>query len=422
MLVPTEIRTPRLLLRPWRPTDAAELLPILESNREHLGPWIPTRVSTPVPVPELAERLAEFNLDFESARGWRFGMFAPDESRVLGEIGLYPRDASRRVPYGEATCVELGYWLRADATGQGLVTEAAEALLALAATLPRLSHVEVRCDARNAPSAAVPKRLGFVLASTIADSGVRAGDEDVELQIWTRPLVRAEDDARLMRLHVDALYTRDDRGRMLRVNEPAGGPAPRFFLGRTARGCEWRVRDDVTDDVVAELAAAVARERSGDLELTPPDAPTPYESILARVTPVERVESGPAFVCPPDLGVDARAIRITNANAELLRTHLSAWLGDVQTAQPMFALVVDGDAVALCASVRITPAAHEAGVETTPAYRKQGYAAAVVSAWAKAVREAGAEPLYSTSWRNVASRAVARKLGLRLFGSDLHFT
>lgn len=189
MLVPTEIRTARVLLRPWRAEDAPELLPILEANRDHLGPWIPARVSTPVPVPELAERLAGYSREFEAAREWRYGMFSPDESTLLGEIGLYPRDAAGRVAYADASCVEMGYWLRADATGQGLVTEAAEVLLDLAAKLPRLSHVEIRCDARNAPSAAIPKRLGFTLATTIAERTVPSTAEPIYLQVWTRSLI-----------------------------------------------------------------------------------------------------------------------------------------------------------------------------------------------------------------------------------------
>ncbi len=422
MSVPTELRTARLLLRPWRADDAAELLPILEANRAHLGPWIPARVSTPVPEPELAERLAGFASEFQAGREWRYGMFARDGSRILGEVGLYPRSDTCRVAYEDATCVEVGYWLRADATGQGLVTEATEAMLAIAATLPRLSRAEIRCDARNAPSAAVPKRLGFALAWTIEQQPVNGSGEIVQLQVWTRPLAPADDDARLMRLHIDALYTHDDRGRMLRVNEPGGGPAPRFFLGRTMSGYEWRVRDDVADDVMRELAAEIAKEHPGDETLGPPAMPTPYESILTRVAPLRRIESGPAFLCPPDLGVDARAVRVTDANAAILRRHLPAWLGDVPTAQPMFALVVGGSAVAVCASVRITPVAHEAGVDTAPTFRGKGYAPAVVSAWANAVRGVGAAPLYSTSWQNVASQAVARKLRLRLFGTDLHFT
>ena len=188
MSVPTEIRTSRFLLRPWRATDAPELLPVLEANREHLGPWIPARVSTPVPIPELEQRLAGFEADFAASREWRYGMFSPDGVRVLGEVGLYPRSAAGRAHYAAASCVELGYWLRSDATGGGLITEASRVLLAEAAKLERLTHVEIRCDARNLPSAAIPKRLGFTLSETIPDEAIIPAESEVQLQVWTRPL------------------------------------------------------------------------------------------------------------------------------------------------------------------------------------------------------------------------------------------
>lgn len=186
MSVPFELRTARLLLRPWRADDAAQLLPVLEANWEHLGPWIPARVATPVPVPELEERLAGFERDFADAREWRYGVFAPQAGTVIGEIGLYPRDETGRVPFHGADRVELGYWLRSDMTGQGFITEAGRALLGVAATLPHLSHAEIRCDARNAPSAAVPRRLGFVLSTTIVESSPRT--ESVQLEVWTATL------------------------------------------------------------------------------------------------------------------------------------------------------------------------------------------------------------------------------------------
>jgi RimJ/RimL family protein N-acetyltransferase len=188
MPVPVELRTARLLLRPWRAEDAPALYPILETNWEHLGPWIPARVATPAPIPALAERLAGFAADFATAREWRYGMFSPDERDVLGEAGIYPRSAVGRVPYVQADRVELGYWLRVDFTGCGLATEAARALLGVAATLPNLSHVEIRCDARNAPSAAVPQRLGFVLADTIMAPATLAAQPPVATQVWTSPL------------------------------------------------------------------------------------------------------------------------------------------------------------------------------------------------------------------------------------------
>ncbi len=57
-------------------------------------------------------------------------------------------------------------------------------------------------------------------------------------------------------------------------------------------------------------------------------------------------------------------------------------------------------------------------METAADYRGRGYAATVTAAWALAIRASGRIPLYSTSWDNTASLAVARKLGLIAYASD----
>ena len=183
---PVEIRTPRVLLRPWRPEDASALLPVLEANRDHLGPWIPARIATPAPVPILTERLAGFAADFSADREWRFGMFSLANGKLLGEVALFPRAAEGRVSFAEADRVELGYWLRADETGQGFVTEAAKAALNLASHIPRFSRAEIRCDARNGPSAAVPLRLGFTLLITVPEQGIEGVTRD--MQVWVSEL------------------------------------------------------------------------------------------------------------------------------------------------------------------------------------------------------------------------------------------
>lgn len=224
----------------------------------------------------------------------------------------------------------------------------------------------------------------------------------------------APDDLARMRLHAHALFTHDAAGRMLRVNEPNGAAAPRFFLGHTAAGDLLRFRADVSDATVRALTDAWRATPAGVLD------PAPYEAVLARAAPVERVWSGPAFTFPDDLPSPAGTLPITAANADLLRAHLPQWLGDVGVSVPMYAVVADGHAVSVCASVRTTPHANEAGVETAPAYRGRGYAAAAAAAWALAIRAEGRVPLYSTSWDNAASRAVARTLRLHPFGSDLH--
>lgn len=183
---PVEICTERILLRPWRAEDAPALLPVLEANRDHLGPWIPARIATPAPVPVLAERLTGFAADFSADREWRFGMFSLVDGKLLGEVALFPRSEGGRVPFSDADRVELGYWLRADETGHGLVTEAARAAINLASHIPRFSRVEIRCDARNGPSGSIPARLGFRLLNTSPETGTDGVSR--EMQLWVSEL------------------------------------------------------------------------------------------------------------------------------------------------------------------------------------------------------------------------------------------
>lgn len=240
-------------------------------------------------------------------------------------------------------------------------------------------------------------------------------------------------DLALMRWHVEALYTHDDVGRIVRVREHEGARAPRYFLGRTDGGVVCRCRDDVdpaecialhdlaaTDPV--ELTAEVASEgRAVDVAR--------YANLLTPANPVTKVWGGPAYRFPssiPDARVrgdaDAAVVLVTDSNADLLRPLLSAWLPDVHHSPPLMACVAGGEAVAVCGSVRITAKVHEAGVETAAPFRGRGFALAVVAAWAREVRARGAEPLYSTAWSNTASRTVARKLGLVLYGTDLNIS
>jgi hypothetical protein len=226
----------------------------------------------------------------------------------------------------------------------------------------------------------------------------------------------------LMRLHLEALYTHDAHGRMVAVNVPGGGPAPRVFLGRTADGNVWRVRHDLPADVARSLGALCMDVIADAGRLGPLDCVAAFEEVLARSAPIERVWTGPAFHFPARLEPTANTVAITSENRVMLEPHFGAWLDDVPTCQPFLGAVSDGQVVSVCASVRTTRAADEAGVETHPSYRRRGHAARAVAAWAAAVRAAGRIPLYSTSWGNTASQAVAARLALVQFGSDLHIT
>jgi predicted GNAT family acetyltransferase len=68
------------------------------------------------------------------------------------------------------------------------------------------------------------------------------------------------------------------------------------------------------------------------------------------------------------------------------------------------------------------PKVAEAGVYTEDIYRGHGYATNAARGWATAVRATGRQPLYSTSWTNLASQVIAQKLGGVLYGADYNIT
>jgi RimJ/RimL family protein N-acetyltransferase len=226
-------------------------------------------------------------------------------------------------------------------------------------------------------------------------------------------------DQELMTIHVKALFTHDARARLLFVNEPGGGaPAPRLFLGRTSAGNLWRFRAELPDSLIEELEALCADEPAGVESHGRPRHAEAYVRLLETDAPVHRLWAGPAYHFTQYPEPSRPLLVITEANAGMLQGGFEELVAELPDYQPFVAVVEDGRAASVCRSVRITPAAHEAGVETLPDFRGKGYAQDVVAGWARLVRSMSAMPLYSTSWENTASQALAKKLRLVLYGAD----
>jgi len=233
-------------------------------------------------------------------------------------------------------------------------------------------------------------------------------------------------DLQLLTLQADALYTHDPYGRMREVNEPGGARAPRFFFGRTREGHLWRCRDDVAQETVRALERLAADEPvRDDLRAEPRHLPGFLAALRAEAgsTSSDWRYSGPAYRFPDALPPAAATVaRITRTDLPLLRRmnwDLDRTAREFERYEPFMAVIEDGAAVSLCHSARLTARAAEAGVETLEAYRGRGYASIVAVGWAHAIQATDRIPLYSTSWDNLASQAVARRLRLIHYGTDV---
>ena len=229
-------------------------------------------------------------------------------------------------------------------------------------------------------------------------------------------------ETQLIEIQANTLFTHDSNGRLLTNNEPDGEAAPRFFLGRTMAGHICRFRHDLPDDIVRELKSCVAREPIPHDLSEPPLHLEIYKIILESHAPVRNIYHGPAYHFPETIAAPSgiTATRMTQSNAPALQPDFPWLFSQLEFMPPVFAVVQEGRAVAACFSSRFPGAANEAGVHTLEGFRGRGYAAAVVAAWATAIRELGHIPLYGTTWSNFGSQAVARKLGLEMYGDDLH--
>lgn len=187
MKPPDRVQTERLTLRRWSAADAPTLQPVLEANVAHFADWIPKAVAAPAPLDALAERLSGYASAFDEAERWLYAIVTPDERSLLGGIGLYPRNGTGRVPSSQADRVEIGYWLRHDATGLGYATEAARAMIALALAMPHFTSIEIRCDPRNQPSIAIPRRLGFRHVRTVVHPSTASSGPSGETMVWELP-------------------------------------------------------------------------------------------------------------------------------------------------------------------------------------------------------------------------------------------
>ena len=220
----------------------------------------------------------------------------------------------------------------------------------------------------------------------------------------------------LMELVARTLFTRDGAGRLVDVNEPGGPRAPRFYVLWDGRRVRWWVRHDLPSALVVRLGVIVAEHPvPRDLERLPSFA-VEIRAALAEHGPVpDELGGGYEYVFPDALDAPdapAAVVAVTADNAAVLQRWLPEWSTYAATGLPMMAMLVDGAAVAVAACVRFPSDATEAGIETHPAFRGRGYAAAVTAAWARAVRARGLVPLSGTSWKNLASQRVAAKLGL----------
>ena len=179
MSLPTPtLHTARLHLRPFVSADADDLF-ALHSNARVLRYWD----SPPWTEPARAERfLATCEQIAAEGSGARLVLARESDGTFLGWCGLTRYNPDYR-------SASLGYCLTESAWGHGYATEAARALLQWAFDNLDLNRVQAEADTRNAASARVLEKLGFLREGTLREDCVVNGEVS---DSWVYGLIKRE--------------------------------------------------------------------------------------------------------------------------------------------------------------------------------------------------------------------------------------
>ena len=150
---PYRIETARLVIRCYDPTDAPLLKEAIDASVAHLRPWMPWIQAEPQTLEEKVQLLRGFRGEFDLGTNFAYGIFDREETRQLGGSGFHQR--------GGDGSLEIGYWVAADAIGQGIATEVTAVQTRAGFELCGLERIDIQVEPHNVRSLAVPRKLGY---------------------------------------------------------------------------------------------------------------------------------------------------------------------------------------------------------------------------------------------------------------------
>lgn len=172
-----KIETERLIIRCYKPEDAARLHEAITTSMDHLSPWMPWINQEAGAVEGKLDRIRTFRGEFDLGKDYVFGIFNKPETKLIGSTGLHTR-------IGEGAR-EIGYWISAEFLNQGFALEAVGALIKTGFEIEGLSRIEIHCTVENIRSQAIPRKLGFKLETVLKSNPMDVEEFFRETMIWS---------------------------------------------------------------------------------------------------------------------------------------------------------------------------------------------------------------------------------------------
>jgi ribosomal-protein-serine acetyltransferase len=150
----------RTILRPLVDTDATQLFALVDANRAHLRRWL-AWVDGASDVARIGEFLR--GVQARAAEGTSLELAIEHVGELAGIAGFRALDAANRA-------AEIGYWLREDRGGRGIMTASCRALVRHGFESLGLNRISLAAAVENTRSRRVAERLGFRLDGVLREA------------------------------------------------------------------------------------------------------------------------------------------------------------------------------------------------------------------------------------------------------------
>ncbi len=168
----TEIRVDsEITLRSPGISDAERLFELIDSNRAHLGRWLPELIT----VKSLEQERAWLQGRIDDTGGEKPLLIIVDEI-IVGVIGTHFQELN--------DAAEVGYWLAEGQQGRGITTRSCAAMVDELLRVRGMNRVVIRAAVDNTRSRAVPERLGFVHEG-VERQAVKLPDGYVDMAVYS---------------------------------------------------------------------------------------------------------------------------------------------------------------------------------------------------------------------------------------------
>lgn len=174
-----KITGPRVELIRSRPLieTAQDIFELVDCNRSYLEPWFPW-VKPTQKVEDSLKFL--FDKEQETEQSKNIGYMLVLDQQAIGHISIFKISAKDKSG-------EIGYWISADYSRKGYMTEAVKLLTKEAFENLGINRVQIRCDENNTASATVGQKSGFQYEGTFRESSFNEHSERfVGIKVFSR--------------------------------------------------------------------------------------------------------------------------------------------------------------------------------------------------------------------------------------------